>query len=147
MKYIVTSKFEEYLISLGYKPQIHTKHGYIDADREHLSYSTMDILSIRYVNGDKEIHYGLHEHHHPPCLIWPRPKVRILRDIKCPEYSGIPFINKDDPDKNFALETEAFDRNIDILFQKESIEDIYNAIFDDSIIFKYDLRENENTIK
>ena len=71
--------FEEYLISQGYKRyrKIYEKRkwSYIeDKDRYYFSTMMTGCLDYRYIKGDIEIIFGLHEKDKPPTLEWPRPK-------------------------------------------------------------------------
>ena len=65
--------------------------------------------------------FGLHEKGKPPTLIYPRPKIKVIRD------SGV--------------SNECRDDSMNIVLQKENSEDVFKAIFDKSIVFEYDLRE------
>lgn len=109
--------FEIYLNSIGYKPyRLNVLHNGINVLEEfNGELSTMDNLDRRWMksdeyhspktpNGHKGIVCGLHEVGKPPTLIFPRP-------------TGI-----DSDDK------------MNQVLQKYSMEEVYNVIFDKSII-------------
>lgn len=71
--------------------------------------------------------FGLHEKGKPPTLISPRPKISVIRER---EYGG---------KKQIVIENENFDDSMNLALSKEKPEQIFKALFDDSIFFEYDL--------
>lgn len=121
------SKFEEYIIDKGFIPHVYDKKdGWIPFKGITISYSTYGPMYMCYKLEDLNIVYGLHEMGHPPTLISPRPKIKLTR------------INKDDIP---TITNELYDSTIDILFQKESVETIYNSLFNKDIAFEYTIKE------
>ena len=72
--------------------------------------------------------FGLREKGRPPTLISPRPKIRVRR---LREFNG---------EKGEIIEDETYDNSMNIVLSKEKPEQVFKALFDDSIVFKYDLR-------
>ena len=136
----MVSKFEQYLLDKGY-----TRY-YIDCRRpgtikdttpnNDFCYSSMDIVTALYIKDDVTFVYGLHEKGHPPCLISPRPTVKVHRK-EHNEY--VDFYTNELVITEKTVYTEVWDASIDIVFEKETIEDIYNACLDKTIVFEYDL--------
>ena len=136
----MVSRFEQYLLDKGY-----TRY-YIDCRRpgtikditpnDDFSYSSMDITTALYKKDNITFVYGLHEKGHPPCLISPRPTVKVYRKER---NEHIDFYTKKLVITEKTVYTEAQDASIDVVFEKETIEDIYNACLDKTIIFEYDL--------
>lgn len=114
------SKFEEYILSIGYK---------LPDDVKRIHYSSVDNCRNVYTkDGCEEIIYGLNEYGHPPGLIYPRPNVVVSRMVEIAHnmFCVREFCN-------------AHDSTMDILFQNKSVEDIYNAIINSNIKFEFDL--------
>ena len=103
------NKLIDYIISKGFEGR---KTGEIS------SFSTMGNLRSLFENKEGvKIVFGFNEHKKPPTLVYPRP--RILRTI-----DGVIYDQHSDDVMNHCL-------------MKEKTEDIFNAMFDDSILFKY----------
>ena len=71
--------------------------------------------------------FGLHEPNKPPTLINPRPKISVKRER---DFNG---------KKTIVIENENFDDSMNLILSKEKPEQIFKALFDDSIFFEYDL--------
>jgi len=80
---------------------------------DYFSTSLKGAVDVRYIKDNIEIVIGLNEKGKPPTLIYPRPKIMINGDEK----------NNDDA--------------MNICLSKETPEDIFKAMFDKSITFKY----------
>ena len=76
----------------------------------------VDIRFVKDNDFDNVIIFGLHEHKKPPTLITPRPHIKMWR--------GNVFCEQLDDAMNHVLRVE-------------SSEDIFKAMFDKSIMFKY----------
>jgi hypothetical protein len=76
---------------------------------------------------NKEICFGLHEAGKPPTLIYPRPLIEVKR-IRNIENKQVEVI-----------ESEQWDDSMNIVLSKIDFEDILKAMYDKSIIFKFDL--------
>jgi hypothetical protein len=73
--------------------------------------------------------FGLHESNKPPTLISPRPRIRVTRER---------YVNGE---KEILIEDESFDDSMNLVLSEESPELILKALFDNSILFEYDLTE------
>jgi hypothetical protein len=127
------SKFESYIQSLGYvahKEICEGKKGsrkwVLDpiSDIEAKSFSTM--VSGRFFNvwvkDNSKIYFGLNEENKPPTLISPRPNITVIRN-----YEG-----------NIRYENKDCDDSMNIVLKEIPCEEIYKALFDKSIEFKFD---------
>lgn len=133
------SKFEQYLLDKGYIRYIQNKNLDIVEDttsNERFYYSSMDVISALYKKDDITFVYGLHEKGHHPCLISPRPITKVHRKEHS-EY--IDFYTNELVITEKTIYTEVWDASIDVVFEKETVEDIYNACLDKTIVFEYDL--------
>lgn len=72
---------------------------------------------------DKHICWGLSEFRKPPTLISPRPRINLIM-----MFQG-----------KRVMFSEVVDDAMNICIKREKPEDIYKAMFDDSIVFQYDL--------
>lgn len=116
----------KYIVSQGYKPFRYINQKLVP-DSGNVSFLTMKHggLDIRYVKeGSPNIIYGLREHGKPPTLISPRPNITVLNDRY--EYGFI---------------TQERDDAMNICLQKEKVEDIFKAMFDNKIKFEYNLNK------
>lgn len=86
-------------------------------------------ICILYIKDDREIYWGLSEHNKPPTLLYPRPNIEVVR--KHPW--GV------------VKETELWDDSMNMCLKKETSEDIYKAMYDDTVIFKYNLTDEKAT--
>lgn len=114
------TSFEQHLVSNGYEKHLFnfkTRKNELEKEGRH-TISTMVNLDYRYIKGDKTIVFGLNEKDKPPTLIYPRPLILVERNGKT----------------NLA---DISDASMNICLMKESNEDILEAIYDRSIIFKY----------
>lgn len=111
--------FTKYLTEdLEFKPYRKIQGEYVQNNIN--DYSTMQGggIDIRYIKDNIEIIWGLHEFKKPPTLIYPRPRIILIN-------------------KNGFTLNEINDDAMNICLKKESNEDIYKAMFDNSIVFKY----------
>ena len=118
------TKFEEQLIDKGYLT--HTFNCSTNKyERGRKAISTMTNLDNRYINKDteKEICFGLNEFGKPPTLISPRPRIEIKRLV----------------DGCIIIEDEFRDDSMNIILREKSFKEIYEAMYDKSIILKIDL--------
>ena len=125
------TSFEYMLIDKGY-----TKHIFNCITMEHELttehvISSMVNLDHRYIRGDNYICFGLNEKGKPSTLISPRPTITIQRER---EING---------EKVTVFEDETLDDSMNVLLTKVDNEDIYNALYDDSIKFFIDLTGEE----
>lgn len=116
------SNFIQYIINKGYEPNIydHTTKSYKPITNEIIS--SLGHVLFFYINKNDSsdiISYGLNEYGLPPTIVHPRPRIKVIRDE--------------------ITEREDRDSSMNIAIQKETSEDIYNAIYDRSIVFEYDL--------
>ena len=77
----------------------------------------------------KEIVFGLREKDKPPTLISPRPKIRVKR---------FRTINEKQIE---VIENQDFDDSMNIVLSKIDFEDIFKAMYDNSICFDFDLTQ------
>jgi hypothetical protein len=118
--------FENLLLEKGYK-----KYSFNCKTMKHVPVEKHNISSLvnldhRYVlneDFDNVICFGLHEANKPPTLISPRPRIRVKR-------------TKND---QVVIEDERLDDSMNVVLGKEDPEMVFNALFDDSIQFEYDL--------
>lgn len=130
------SKFESYLLNLGYVPYYYDNGNLKQYKKPEFQYSSMQINILVYKKGRRLIYYGLHEKGHHPGLIR-RPKIKVKRFTK-----DTIFKNSETKDTDTIWLNESFDSSNEVMFEKESIEDIYNAIFNNKKVFIYDLTIN-----
>ena len=158
--------FEQFLITKGYikhlgelyKNKTPTENKYVTKYKAVTTYSisSMGNMSYRYIhesdtallkkikegkgftfNKESEMEFkdtilfGLNEHAMPTTLISPRPKIRVLRER----------VFSNDRKMN-ALETEDSDNSMNVVLGKEDHETIFKAMYDHSIVFKYDFLNN-----
>lgn len=135
------SKFEEYIISKGYIPFNidHVTNKFCQFTGKTVPYSSMGTIDLIYIkDGDIEkghrIIYGLHEAGHHPNLVTPRPDVKVKRFIKDTIFKNLETKNND-----YIWLDEKFDSTIEVLFQNETVEDIFDSLFDKNKKFEYDL--------
>ena len=140
--------FENMLIDKGYiKHILNCKTMKYEIANKHVI-STMVNLDHRYIHKDDEIIlkkinqgksvrdkdftwedrkgvicFGLHEANKPPTLINPRPRISV----------------KIKRGKQIVIKNESFDDSMNLVLSKEDPELIFKALFDDAIIFNYDL--------
>ena len=112
--------FEDYLLSLGYKRyrKVYANGKFEYVDFKHKGFSSMmpGGLDVRYIKDndfDNEIIFGLHEKYKPPTLVSPRPRIN---NKGMNEYS---------------------DDAMNVCLLNETPEDIFKAMYDDSILFTY----------
>ena len=155
------SKFEEHLIKKGYlmftfdcktlkfiKAKGYILSSMVNLDHRYIHKDDTNLLSkiekgmacgengITFEDRKNVIVFGLHEKDKPPILIRPRPKIRVKRLKK------IKFTDSDLYYERPIIENEDFDDNMNLVFQKESIETIFDSLFDDTVVFEYDLTDN-----
>jgi len=118
-------------MSIGYKPFRYTKLGLVPCTNPY-DYSTMREggLDVRLIKVDSTFTFGLHEFKKPPTLISPRPKIRIHKTIVV------------DLVKTDIVINEIFDDAMNVVLKEVEPEQIFKAIYDKSICFEFDLREN-----
>lgn len=86
-------------------------------------------LSICFVKDNdfnNGIVWGLREYGKPPTIIYPRPRILVIKNSKSNEGSK-------------AFRSESYDDSMNLCLSKENHNDILKAMFDDSILFEYDL--------
>lgn len=120
--------FEKKLLDLGYVKHIYnfnTKK--LEIAKGHIISTMVNIDHSYILNNDTDniIVFGLHERHKPPTLIKPRPRIEVLKNYE-----------KNHP----VIYNQTFDDSMNHCLSNETFEDIYKAMFDKSIVFKYDLR-------
>lgn len=103
------NKLIEYLLSIGFK---------ITSNKD-------DFYTVLSKDGRKII-FGLSEHKKPPTLIRPRPIIEFKR------------FHKGNPKLTETI-CERFDDSVNYVLSNEPMERIYEAMFDKSIVFRYDL--------
>lgn len=114
--------FTKYLIEdLGFKSYRKVQGNYVENNINDFSTLQNGGIDVRYIKDNIEIIWGLHEANKPPTLISPRPN--ILVETK--KDSKIIKINQ--------LRDDA----MNICLKEETAEDIYKALFDRTIKFKY----------
>ena len=118
------SGFENYLIDKGYIPHSYSAKTEILEPTEKEGYSSMSVLRLVYIHPNDEdckIIYGLNQYPFPPTLISPRPNIRIYTETEdC-------ILVKDEQRDEVMIE----------VMQKETYDDIYNAMKDKSKVFEY----------
>ena len=129
--------FENKLLEKGYVKYVfnNKKNSYELAKRHVIS--TMVNLAHFYIhksnntslgsNTKNVICFGLHEVGKPPTLIYPRPSISVKRNR---------HINNEEC---IVIENEMFDDSMNLVLSKENTEQIFKALFDNSILFEYDL--------
>lgn len=125
------TSFESMLLDKGYTKHIFNCKTMEHEPTEKHEISSMVNLDHRYILGDRYIVFGLHERHRPPTLISPRPRITIQRER---EING---------EKVTVFEDETLDDSMNVLLTKIDNEDIYDALYDDSIKFFIDLTGEE----
>ena len=108
-----------------------------------LGFSTMvnGGMDVRFIKGDKEIVWGLSEYKKPPTLISPRPNIEVKRFVDINKIIYDDNLNE----KTIVIKTlvgsdfQYSDNSMNICLKRESHEDIFKAMYDKTIIFKYDL--------
>ena len=75
-----------------------------------------------------EICYGLNEGGKPPVLVYPRPRIRVKRLDNNRE----------------VFEDQRFDDSMFIALKEKTNEEIFEAMFDRAIVFKFDLTKTNN---
>ncbi len=118
-----------YLLEIGYeKFDYSPSKGYYKSSRKG-DYSSMGKIADYFVKDDNfenVIIWGLHEAGKPPTLIYPRPNITVIK-------------NKREKDTLISrIHTEVWDDSMNTCLQKETVEDIYKALFDKTIEFKYE---------
>ena len=94
---------------------------------------------ISFKDRDKTITYGLREMHHPPTLIYPRPRINIKRISNEDTYTIEGGKCIEALAGSVVYFNEERDSSMEVVMMNENYEDIYSAMFDKSIIFEYDL--------
>ena len=160
--------FENFLITKGYIKHLGELHNnntpksgkYVTKYKEVTTYSISSLgnMSYRYIhksdtlllnkikegkgfvfNKDSEMEFkdtilfGLNEHGRPTTLISPRPKIQVIRERV---FSNGRKMN--------VLETEVADNSMNVVLSKEDPEKIFEAMYDHSIVFKYDFLNKKN---
>lgn len=124
--------FEKYLIDNGYDMHTYDLKNRTFVKAKNHFISTMTNISHSYIHKDDKEHskyivFGLREKGKPPTLIYPRPKIRVKK-----------FIDTDNGKLQVVIDQKN-DDPMNICLSKETPETILKAMYDDSIIFKYDL--------
>ena len=115
--------FTKYLTEdLGFKPFRRTCNGFVENNINDFSTLQEGGLHVVYIKDDLKIWWGLNEQSKPPTLCYPRPNI-MLKIADCS------FGNQ-------------FDDAMNICLKEESNEDIFKALFDKTIFFKYDKTRN-----
>lgn len=147
-KFAAPSGFENFLISKGYIPfSFNFKKNMIFVGGTGY-YSTMGNLSNHYFHKDDkiiekivnglsvlkdeitwddrkgEIVFGLHECEKPATIICPRPNISVIRK---------------DENGNIREYDEFYDDSMNVILEKFSYEEIFNAMYDKSITLEIDL--------
>lgn len=124
------TKFEEFLISKGYEMfAFDAKEMKYYKPKSHII-STMVNLGHIYIHNSKDkkqIAFGLSQKGKPTTLISPRPNIRVKR------YRTI------DEQEKKVIENETYDDSMNLVLSKINFEDIYKAIYNNSICFNFDL--------
>ena len=119
--------FENYLIKKGFNPHSYNFKTKQLEPTDKIGYSSMGILRLVYINPsdpDFKVYFGLNQKGFSPTLIEPRPKVEILKRN----------------DEGFlVVQDQSRDSIMISILEKESFDDILEAMRDRTIIFKYDL--------
>jgi hypothetical protein len=122
------TKFEQMLLDVGYEKYVYNwkTHKYEKTDKHTIS-TMVNLYHVYFhksdINQEKGIVFGLSERDKPSTLISPRPRILVYRD-----KNGCTLI-----------EDEMFDDSINIALKEIAHEKILEAMFDKSIIFKFDL--------
>lgn len=106
----------------GYTPHRLVNGKYIPNNINDFSTMQNGGIDIRYIKGDREIIYGLNEAGRPPTLIYPRPKIILIKNI----------------DGRKRVYTDVFDDTMNICLKKEDPQVIYEAMFDKTKKFRYE---------
>jgi len=104
-------KLKDYLLSVGFKTTSNNN----------------DFYTVLSKDG-RNILFGLSEHKKPPTVIGPRPKIQMKRTLM---HHG----NR----RPVEIICEKYDDAMNHVLANESMEDIHNAMFDKSIVFRYTL--------
>ncbi len=148
------TKFEGFLIDKGYimfafnakemkyyKPKAHIISTMVNLGHSYIHNSDTNLLSkieqgksvmeddFTWEDRKKEIVFGLREKDKPPTLISPRPKIRVKR---------FRTINEKQIE---VIENQDFDDSMNIVLSKIDFEDIFKAMYDNSICFDFDLTQ------
>lgn len=126
-------KLQKYILELGYKPYyFNPKTKKVDEVNPHpysKGFSSMGNITVLYkLKGHKNILLGLFEKDKPPTLIHPRPKIEVFKDVYIEDK------------KHWLIQDQTHQDSMDMCFKNETTERIFEAIQDDTIVFKYDLR-------
>jgi hypothetical protein len=144
------TKFEEFLVDKGYimyafdfkenkfyKPKVHIISTMTNIRHFYIHNSDTDLLkriekeenpnNFSLKDFEKTIIYGLSEKDKPSTLISPRPRILVkrFRTYNEQQYK--------------VIESEKNDDSMNIVISKINFEDIYKAMYDKSIVFKFDL--------
>lgn len=115
--------FTKYLIEdLGFKTYRKVQGSYVENNINDFSTLQNGGIDVRYVKDDIEIIWGLHEMNKPPTLISPRPNITV----------------ETKKDGKIIKINQLRDDAMNICLKEEKAEDIYKALFDKSIKFKYE---------
>ncbi len=76
---------------------------------------------------ENPIMWGLNELHKPPTLTYPRPNIRVIRQ---------------NGEFHLTILRQNFDDAMNLCLQRENHQDIYNALFDRTIEFNYNMTGN-----
>jgi hypothetical protein len=111
------SGFESFLHSKGYRLKVYRNRELVSVKRFTLSF--MGDSAAYYIKDNQTVIYGLKEKGKPPTLLSPLPQVFVKRET--------------------GTKSNTHQSSIEVMFQQESYEQIYEAMFDQSIVFRYDL--------
>lgn len=123
--------FTKYLIEdLGFKAFRNKKDGLTPDDMADFSTMVYGGTQRVYIKDDISIIWGLSEMGKPPTLIYPRPNIK---------GGNASNLSKEDIDKNFLIGGIFFNTDDDInrILRTHSNEEIYEAMFDKSIILEF----------
>jgi len=143
------SKFEEYLITLGYlkfrlncktmkfeKAEDHVISTMINLDHRYVHYTDINLLSkinqgisvmdenFTHEDRTREICFGLHEAGKPATLIAPRPRIKVKRI---------------DENGDKITYSQFWDDSMNICLANIDFPKIFEAMYDNSKIFEFDL--------
>jgi hypothetical protein len=111
------SGFERFLHSKGYRLKVYRNRELVSVKR--FTLSLMGDSAAYYIKDNQTVIYGLNEKGKPPTLLSPLPQVFVKRETE--------------------TKSNIHQSSIEVMFQQESYEQIYEAMFDQSIVFRYDL--------
>lgn len=149
------TNFERFLIDKGYimfafntkemryyKPKTHIISTMVNLGHIYIHNSNTDLLNkiekgqsvmgydFSMEERKKQIVFGLREKDKPSTLISPRPKIKVKK-----------LITINEKQREF-IQDESCDDSMNIVLSKIGFEDIFKAMYDDSICFSFDLTQN-----